>query len=201
MTGYESSVPVERGDEGTNSTEQPAADGSASSEDAPLSHLWTSWTPSSVEPEASSLDMSTEVPESNASSGAEPLEEVLAELEHEELGDNPHVLLHKAQNGTEQDWEGKEKGSGEGSGELSGPSPDSEPTLPFEPEGDDGASAPDIGVTLIPHLSLASGWEQVSSAPQESRSEGENSAEPPVTTDAADPSKEQEALGTSTSGE
>ncbi|XP_055359373.1 brevican core protein-like isoform X2 [Betta splendens] len=195
-SGYES----ERGDEETGN--RPALMPTAGvGAEAPVLNLFpvtlpTSWasvtpTPSSVDFESSSLEVSSLIPESSARSGPEPLEDVLGELEQEGPGENPDVLVNETQNSTDSDWEEKERG-----GQTSASGDSSGQTLTAELEGLDGAASPEVRVTLIPGLSLTSGWEQQrssssssssSSSPQESRSDGEHSAEPPVT-------KEQDAL-------
>ncbi|KAI3361377.1 hypothetical protein L3Q82_012941, partial [Scortum barcoo] len=165
--------------------------------------LLTSVTPSppSVEVEASSAEIITFIPESNASSGAESLEDIQDKLEQEGLGESPEIFLSTTQNIT--DPEGREQDGREGSGESSGDGPEvTNPTLPTEhtsertdtEAGTDEPPPSDVKITLIPHVTLTPGWEPEpsSSTLQESRSDREYSAEPPVVGDSDDVSKEQE---------
>lgn len=116
----------------------------------------------SVELEASSPVL-TSVPEGNASSGADPLEQ-----EGNQEG-NQEVLLSKTHSTAGRDPEGREHQL-EASGE-SGVDPETEP----------GASSPsELKITLIPQVTLTAGWEPEPSTLQESRSGGETSAGPPV---------------------
>nr|XP_046254885.1 brevican core protein isoform X2 [Scatophagus argus] len=152
-------------------------------------------TPPYVEAEASSPEIITFIPESNSSSGAEPLEDIQDKLEHEGLGE---VFLSTTHS---------EHDSKEASGESSGESPEVKPgpTLSTDhtsekTDGEAGTDAPPppsgVKITLIPHLTHTPGWEPEpsSSAPQESRSDREYSAEPPVTEESADASKEQDVV-------
>ncbi|KAM9353601.1 LOW QUALITY PROTEIN: brevican core protein [Symphorus nematophorus] len=165
--------------------------------------------PAPVEVEASSPEIITFIPESNTSSEAEPLEDIQDKHEREGLGESPGVFLSTAQNITDGDQEGREQDAGEGSGESSGESPEvksalllTNPTLSTDhsSEGTDGEAGTDtpppsdVKITLIPHLTLTPGWEPEPSspAPQESRSDREYSAVPPVTEESDDTSKEQE---------
>lgn len=239
-------MPVDRGDDGSNSTSEEAApddptdqsghmdsaeiptaeaftvtDDSGSSVDAPVLNndpvtLLTSpasltLSASSVEVEANSPEIITFIPESNASSEAEPLEDSQDKLEQEGLGESPDVFLNTDQNiteGSERDVteENSDSGSGE-SGENPEVKPElflTNPTLSTDRtvegiDGERGTDAPlptDVKITLIPHLTLTSGWEAEPSAStlQESRSDREYSAEPPVTEENDDVSKEQEAV-------
>lgn len=247
----ESSIPVDHGDEESNSTseetasddtidqsghihpaEMPTAevitvtDDSDSSVNAPIlnnypvtlltSSVSVTLSPSSGEFESSSPEVSTFIHESNASSGAEPLEDIQGKLEQEGLGENPEISLSKTQNITDNDLEERERGSdqtsesGEGSGEPLGQNPErkselllTNPTLStnhtsegLDGETGTGAPSPEVKVTLIPHLTLTPGWEPelFSSTPQESRSDREYSAEPPVTKESDEVSKETETL-------
>ncbi|XP_044213902.1 brevican core protein isoform X1 [Thunnus albacares] len=172
--------------------------------------------PPSVEVEASSTEIITFIPESNASSEAEPLEDTQDKLEQEGLGERPDVFLSTDQNITDSDREGRERevreensDSGEGSGE-SGESPEvkpglflTNPTLSTNhtsegSDGEPGTDAPppsDAKITLIPHLTLTPGWEpEPSSTPQESRADREYSAESPVAEECGYVSKEQEGV-------
>ncbi|XP_037641309.1 brevican core protein [Sebastes umbrosus] len=170
------------------------------------SHVSVTPSPPTVEVEASSPEIITFIPESNTSSGAEPLEDIQDKLEQEVLGESPEVFLSTTQNTTDSDPEGTELDAGEGSGELSGGSPEvkpglmlTNPTLSTDHtsaggDGEDATDAPppsDVKITLIPHLTLTPGWEPEpsNSTPQESRSDLEYSAEPPD-----DGSKEQEVM-------
>ncbi|XP_071325799.1 brevican core protein isoform X2 [Trachinotus anak] len=215
----ESSIPFDSDDEEYNSTTEEAAthdpteqsgrihpaeiptaevvtvtDGSGSSGDAPVlnndpvtlltSAVSVTLSPPSMEVEASSPEIITFIPESNASSGAEPLEDSQEKNEQEGLGE---VFLSTTQNISDNDPEGREQDIGEGSDHTS------EGTA-----GETGTGAPppsDVKITLIPHLTLTPGWEPESSSstPQESRSDGEYSAETPVTEESDDVSKQQEA--------
>ncbi|XP_076593416.1 brevican core protein isoform X2 [Chaetodon auriga] len=171
----------------------------------------------SVEVEASSPEIITFLPESNASSGAEPLEDIQDKFEQEGLGGSPEVFLSTTQNITDTEAEGREQHATEGSGESSGGGPEvkaelllTNPPLSTEhtSEGTDheaGTDTPppsDVKITLIPrHLTLTPSWEPEpsSSAPQESRSDREYSAEPPVTDESDDVLKEREVVAEITS--
>lgn len=240
----DSSIPVDHGDEESNSTseetapddtvdqsghihpaEMPTAevitvtDDSDVSVDAPVlnnypitltSSVSVTTSPSSVEVEASSPEVITFIPKSNASSGAEPVEDIQGKLEQEGLGGNPEVFLSKTQNITDRDFEGREKGnqtseSDEESGESSGENPEIKPELlltnptlstDHTSEGLDGETSSEVKVTLIPHATLTPGWEQStsSSTPQESHSDREHSAEPPVTKESDSVFKEHETI-------
>lgn len=202
----------------------PVTDDSGSSVDAPVltSDLVTLLTypvpvtlsPPSMEVEASSPEITTFIPESNASPGAEPLEDIQDKLEHEGLRESSEVFLTATQNMTDRDLEGREQDAREGSGESSRESPElkpglllTNPTLSTDhtSEGidvDAGTDEPppsDVKITLIPHLTLTPGWEPEpsSSALQESRSDR---AKPPVTEESDDVSKEQEVEAEITTG-
>ncbi|KAM7382877.1 hypothetical protein PAMP_002574 [Pampus punctatissimus] len=178
--------------------------------------------PPSVEVEASSPEIITFIPESNTSSEAEALEDTQDKLEQKGLGENADAFLSTDQNITDSDQEGSERDireentdSDEGSGE-SGESPEvkpelflTNPTLSTDhtsvgSNSEHGTDAPppsDVKITLIPHLTLTPGWEPdaSSSTPQESRSDREYSAEPPVAEESDDVSKEQEVETETTS--
>lgn len=167
--------------------------------------------PPSVEVEASSAEIITFVPESNASSGAEPPEDIQDKLEQEGLGESPDVFLSTTQNITDGDPEGREQDTREGSGESSGDSPEvkqglllTNPTLSTDhtsertdiEAGTDEPPPSDVKITLIPHLTLTPGWEPEpsSSTLQESRSDREYSAEPPLAEEPDNVSTEQELV-------
>ncbi|KAK2845077.1 hypothetical protein Q5P01_011736 [Channa striata] len=169
--------------------------------------------PPPVELEVSSPDVITSIPEISAASGVEPLDDIQGKLEHEGLGENPNVFLGKSQNTTDKDVEGREQGSDQnsesdkGSGDPSGESPEVKPELlqidlthtSAGLDGEAGTGAPfpsEVRITLIPDLTLTHGWkpEPSSSTLQESRSDGEYSAEPPVTKESGEVSKNLEAV-------
>lgn len=155
-----------------------------------------------MEIEASSPEIITFMPESNASSGTGPLEDIQGKLEQEGIGENPEVFLSKTPNNTDSDLEVNRKGSNqtqesdEGSGESSGEKAEikpellsTNPTLTTDHtsegvDGDTGTSAPpsEVKVTLIPHQTPTPGWDP----------EPSSSAEPPVTEESGDVSKQQE---------
>ncbi|KAM6935616.1 brevican core protein [Lycodopsis pacificus] len=85
--------------------------------------------PTSADAEATSPEIITFVPESNTSSGAEPLEDVQDRLEQEVLGEGPEVFLSTTQNITDSDPLGVEQDGGEESGDSSGESPEVKPEL------------------------------------------------------------------------
>ncbi|XP_045900937.1 brevican core protein isoform X2 [Micropterus dolomieu] len=198
-----------------------ATDDSGSSVDTPgmysdpvtllASPVSVTLSPPSVEVEARSPEIITFIPESNASSGAEPLEDIQNKLEQEGLGESPVVFLSTSHNITDSDPEGREQDSREASGESSGESPKvktglllTNPTLSTDhtsevtdSEADSDTPPPsDIKITLIPHLTLTPGWEPEPSlpTPPESHSDREYSAEPPVAEESDDVSKEQEVM-------
>ncbi|KAM8735488.1 brevican core protein isoform 3-T3 [Acanthopagrus schlegelii] len=166
--------------------------------------------PPSAEVEASSPEIITFIPESNASSEAGPVEDIQDKQEQEGLGESPEVFLSTTQNITDGDPEEREQDGREGSGESSGESPEVRRGLLLttlstdhtSSEGADGEAGTDtppeseVKITLIPHLTLTPGWEPEpsSSAPQESRSDREYSAEPPVTKESDDVTKEREVV-------
>ncbi|GLD53245.1 brevican core protein-like protein, partial [Lates japonicus] len=164
--------------------------------------------PPAVEVEASSPEIITFTPDSNASSGAEPLEDIQEKNEQEGLGESPEVFLTTTENITDGVPESGGHDAREGSGESSGEIPEMKPELlltnptvstDHASEGTDseaGTGAPppsDVKITLIPHLTLTPGWEPEPSSPtpQESRSDREYSAEPPVAEGSNDVSTEQ----------
>uniref|UniRef100_UPI0037E78BE4 brevican core protein n=1 Tax=Semicossyphus pulcher TaxID=241346 RepID=UPI0037E78BE4 len=150
--------------------------------------------PPAVEVEASSPEILTFI--SNCSSGGEHVEDVQDKLEQEGIGENPEVFVCASQNTTDSDPEETEP-EHEGSGESSGDSQEVNPTLSVGVDGEDGtdsSSRSDVKITLIPRLTLSPGWEPEpsTSTPQESRSDREYSAEPPVNQESDDVSKEQD---------
>ncbi|XP_078108182.1 uncharacterized protein LOC144519136 [Sander vitreus] len=157
--------------------------------------------------DASSPEIITFIPESNTPSGAEPLDAIQDKLEREVLRESPEIFFNKTQNITDSDPEGREQDSGEGSGESSGGSAElTNPTLSTDhtsagTDSEDATDAPhpaDVKITLIPHMTLTRGWEpeasSSSSTAQESRSDLEYSAEPPVADGSEDVSKEPEVV-------
>ncbi|XP_041648483.1 brevican core protein [Cheilinus undulatus] len=161
--------------------------------------------PPAVEVEASSPEILTFI--SNCSSGADPLEDMQDKLDQDGLGENPEILLCTSQNNTDTNQEEREREQGvrEGSGESSGEDQEvtPNPTLSIGAEGDDGAdSSPEseVKITLIPHPTLTPGWEPETSTStlQESRSDREYSAEPPVNLESDDASKEHDGEGEGT---
>ncbi|TDH11267.1 hypothetical protein EPR50_G00059240 [Perca flavescens] len=154
--------------------------------------------------DASSPEIITFIPESNTPSGAEPLVDIQDNLEWEVLRESPEVFSNKTPNITDRDPEEREQDSGEGSAESSGGSAElTNPTLSTDhtsagTDGEDATDAPhpaDVKITLIPHVR---GWEpeasSSSSTAQESRSDLEYSAEPPVADGSEDVSKEPEVM-------
>ncbi|XP_074540337.1 brevican core protein [Halichoeres trimaculatus] len=189
-------------DDNTDHSEVPSADvltvtyDSDSSDPVTLLASSESVTLSSpaVEVEASSPEILAFI--SNCSSGAEQLEDMQDKLEREGLGENPEILLCASQNTTDNDPEEGEQDAGEGSGEPSGEEVKPNPTLSSSDGEDGGDSSPesDVKITLIPQLTLTPGWEPEpsTSTPQESRSDREYSAEPPIHQDSDDLSNEQD---------
>ncbi|XP_040900336.1 brevican core protein isoform X2 [Toxotes jaculatrix] len=202
-----------------------ATDDSSSSVDSPVlnsdpvtlltSPVSVTLSPPSVEVEASSPDVITFIPESNASSGAGPLEDIQEKNEQEGLGGSPEVFFSTTQNIIDSDPEGRGQGTREGSGESSGESPEmkpelllTNPTASTDPAsggtdadaGTDASSASDGKITLIPHLTLTPDWEPEpsSSTPQESRSDHEYSA--PIAEEPEDVSTEEEVVVEITTG-
>nr|XP_019961988.1 PREDICTED: brevican core protein-like [Paralichthys olivaceus] len=216
----ESSIPVDRGDVESSSeeadpvdqsghvhpTEIPTADvitDSDDSTDAPARNHdpitpFTSVTlsPPSVEVESSSPEIIPLMPESNASSGVEPLEDIQEHIQLQKIQESQEAFLSTLQSVTDSDPEGRDGHETEGSGESSGQSPEMKPQhLVTNPtvatdhasEGTDGEVGteapprPDVKITLIPHPTLTPGWEpeasSSSSTAQESRSDREYSAE------------------------
>lgn len=166
--------------------------------------------PPSAEVDASSPEIITFIPESNASSEAGPVEDIQDKQEQEGLGESPEVFLSTTQNITDGDPEEREQDGGEGSGESSGEGPQvrrgfllttlsTDHTSSEGADGEAGTDTPpesEVKITLIPHLTLTPGWEAEppSSAPQESRSDREYSAEPPVTEESDDVTTEREVV-------
>ncbi|KAK9514383.1 hypothetical protein VZT92_027854 [Zoarces viviparus] len=85
--------------------------------------------PTSADVEAGSPEIITFVPESNISSGAEPLKDVQDRLEQEVLGEGPEVFLSTTQNITDSDPVGVEQDGGEESGDSSGENSEVKPEL------------------------------------------------------------------------
>uniref|UniRef100_UPI003AAE5BD4 brevican core protein n=1 Tax=Centroberyx gerrardi TaxID=166262 RepID=UPI003AAE5BD4 len=193
-------------------------DDSGSSEESPVqkndlvtlltSPVPVTLSPPSAEVEASSAgELITFIPESNATSGSELVEEIQHKVEQEGLGQGPEVFLSTTQNITDTEAEEEHPESDEGSGESSGESPGlkpelllTNPTLSTDrgsegSETESGTDAPsaEIEITLLPALTFSPGWESrpPPTVPQESRSDLEYSAEPPVTEEHDDVSKEQ----------
>lgn len=146
--------------------------------------------PLSVKVEVRS-DGRTFYPESPTPSEVEPLEE-----NQDPLEENQEVFLNTVPNPTEDDLnEGWDESSGENphiNPELSAtnPSLSADHTI----DGSDAPPLTEIKITLIPDLSLTPRWEPVPLTPtaQESRSDREYSAEPPVKDKSNEISKEQE---------
>ncbi|XP_030606810.1 brevican core protein [Archocentrus centrarchus] len=158
--------------------------------------------PPSVEVEASS-EIITFIPESNTSSGAEPLEDIQDKLELEGLEESSVVFT--TQNITNIQPKGSEKDTREGSGQSL-----ENPTLSVDNNsvgvnGDAGTDAPssEIKITLIPHLTLTPNWEPEPSpaTPQESRSDWEYSTEPPAATEESDDASKEQEINTSSLNE
>ncbi|XP_067366348.1 brevican core protein [Channa argus] len=169
--------------------------------------------PPPVELEVSFTDIITPTPEIRASSGPEPVDDIQGKLEHEGLGETPDVFLRKTQNTTDKDVDGRDQGidqnseSDKGSGDSSGEGPEikrellqtdlSHTSAEFDGEAGTGTPFPsERRITLIPDLPLTLVWEPEpsSSTPQESRSDGEYSAEPPITKESGDASNTQETV-------
>ncbi|XP_031601762.1 brevican core protein isoform X1 [Oreochromis aureus] len=158
--------------------------------------------PPPVEVEASS-EIITYIPESNISSGAEPLDDIQDKPKMEGLGDNSVIILRTAQNITNIAQEGTEKDVTEGPGKSSGENPENSGDTNSEGvNGDAGTDAPpsEIKITLIPHLTLTPNWEpELSPAtPQESRSDREYSAEPPAAPEETDDASNEQEINTGT---
>uniref|UniRef100_A0A4W6D401 Brevican n=1 Tax=Lates calcarifer TaxID=8187 RepID=A0A4W6D401_LATCA len=128
--------------------------------------------PPAVEVEASSPEIITFIPDSNASSGAEPLEDIQEKNEQEGLGESPEVFLTTTQNITDGVPESGGHDAREGSGESSGEIPEMKPELLLTnptvstdhasegTDGEAGTGAPppsDVKITLIPDLTLTPG--------------------------------------------
>lgn len=158
--------------------------------------------PPPVEVEASS-EIITYIPESNVSSGAEPLDDIQDKPEMEGLGDSSVIILHTAQNITNIAPEETDKDVTEGPGKSSGENPENSGDTNSEGvNGDAGTNAPhsEIKITLIPHLTLTPNWEpELSPAtPQESRSDREYSAEPPAAPEETDDASNEQEINTRT---
>ncbi len=162
----------------------------------------------SMEAEANSPEILTFTHKNNAPSGAETPENIQDKAELEGSGE---VFHSTAPNVTESDGEEMEQEAREGSGESSGERPEVKsgllltnptPSTDHNSEGlggDAGTDEPrpsDVKITLIPRLTLTPSWEPEpsSSSPQESRSDREYSAEPPVTEQSDDASTEHEVV-------
>lgn len=134
----------------------------------------------SVEVEASSPEIITLIPESIALSGAVPLEDIQDKLEREGLVEKPTVLPSTTQTVTHSDLERREQGAREA---LSGDSSGEGLSVDHNEAGTNAAPPSNVKITLIPPQTLTINWkpEPSAPAPQESRSDQEYSAEPPVT--------------------
>lgn len=223
-----SSIPVHHDDEESNSTpevaepEDPveqsghihpaeastATEDSGSSVDVPVlsadlvTLLAVTLSTPSVEVDRSSPGIKTFIPESGASSGDIPLEDIQDKVEQEGLGKKQ--LLSTTQHFRDTDLEQREHDPGESSGETSSERPEvTSPTLSADlnEAGTDMVPTSDVKITLIPHQTLTPDWEPepYSSVPQESRSDRESSADPPVTAGADNISKEQNVTAEITS--
>lgn len=223
-----SSIPVHHDDEESNSTpevaepEDPAeqsghihpsevsavTEDSGSSVDVPVPSgelvtlLAVTLSTPSVEADRSSTGIKTFIPESGASSGDIPLEDIQDKVEQEGLGNKP--FLSTTQKVGDTDLERREHDPSESSGETSSERPEvTSPTLSVDlnEAGTDMAPASDVKITLIPHQTLTPDWElePCSSVPQESRSDREYSAEPPVTAGSDNITKEQDVAAEITS--
>ncbi|CAG6014407.1 unnamed protein product [Menidia menidia] len=160
-------------------------------------------TPSSpsVENETFTLGTAASSPEGHVLFDAEP-HEGRDEPDRDGLRENPIVFLSTAQNITDND---PEEISDEFSGEHPGMKSEldlTNTTLSVEhtservtdESGTDAPPPSEIKITLLPHLTLTPGWEPEPSfsTPQESRSDREYSAMPPVKEESDDTSKEQD---------
>lgn len=139
----------------------------------------------------------------------DPLEEIQGNTDHDMLGENSEVFLNTVPTVTEDVTETKgdpkerlDEGSSGGTPQINpqlvmtNPTPSEDHTTAgnIREDASDAPPIPEIKITLIPHLSLTPRWEQEPSTPtaQESRSDQEYSAEPPVNEIA----KEQEFTST-----
>ncbi|XP_053288176.1 brevican core protein [Pleuronectes platessa] len=159
--------------------------------------LFTSGTPAPPSVESSSPEVITFIPESNASSGAEPLEDIQEHGELQDVQESQEVFLSTLQSTTDSEPVGGGGDETEGSGESSGGNQEMRPerlvtnptaTTDQAPEGTEGTEGteaparPDVRGTRIPHLTLTPGWEpeassSSSSSLSESLSDREYSAE------------------------
>ncbi|XP_058504045.1 brevican core protein [Solea solea] len=156
--------------------------------------------------ESSPAEMITFIPESKASSGAEPLEDIKENIEQQTVGESQQAFLSTRENITDGDSEEKDQDDGVGSGESSGETPEMKPEIPLTNptvcrcgEADNGEDPhSDVEITLIPHPTLTPGWEpepsSSSSTLQESLSDREYSAESSTAGEMYDISKEQEVI-------
>lgn len=215
-----SSIPVHHDDEESNrtpevaETEDPAeqsvyihpseastvTEDSGSSVDVPVlsgdlvTLLAVTLSTPSVEVDRSSPGIKTFIPERGASSGDVPLEDIQDKVQQEGLGKK--IFLSTTQNLRDTDLQRREHDPSESSGETSSERPEvTSPTLSMDrgEAGTDMVPTSDVKITLIPHQTLTPEWElePYSSVPQESRSDREYSAEPPVTAGSDNISKEQ----------
>ncbi|XP_068179802.1 brevican core protein [Antennarius striatus] len=170
-----------------------------------ISPVSVTLSPPSTEAETSPPEVVTLTPGHSVSAGDVPPEDIQEKLEQEGLGETLEVFLSSPPRTTNSDEE-----PGVESDESSGRSPEVEPVVlktnrPLlathtSAEGSDGetgteASPPsEVKITLIPQLTLTPGWEPEpsSSLPQESRSDRDYSAEPPVTEGSDENSKDEE---------
>ncbi|MEQ2279170.1 hypothetical protein AMECASPLE_006664, partial [Ameca splendens] len=153
--------------------------------------------PLSVKVEISSSEIVTFHPDVPTLSEVEPVEEIQDKIDQDTLEENPEVFLNTVPNITEYNPDetggDRREGADESSEETPHINPDltvTSPTLSADHSadgniGEGGSEAPplsEIKITLIPHLSLTPRWEPQPSTPtaQESRSDREHSAEPPV---------------------
>ncbi|MEQ2164577.1 hypothetical protein GOODEAATRI_008012, partial [Goodea atripinnis] len=153
--------------------------------------------PLSVKVEISSSEIVTFHPDVPTLSEVEPVEEIQDKIDQDTLEENPEVFLNTVPNITEYNPDetggDRREGADESSEETPHINPDltvTSPTLSADHSadgniGEGGSEAPplsEIKITLIPHLSLTPRWEPEPSTPtaQESRSDREHSAEPPV---------------------
>ena len=139
-------------------------DHSGSSADLPVlnsdpSSMAVTLSTPSMEAEASSPEIITFIPESSASSGDLPLEDIQEKLEQEGLGERPNVFISTNQNKTRSIMEQREQYvrgvSVESSGEI--PEVTSQTLLVDQNEG--GTEASDVISKGIPHQSNTIGWE------------------------------------------
>lgn len=156
----------------------------------------------SVEVDRSTPGIKTFIPENGASSGDVPLEDIQDKVQQEGLG--KQLFVSTTQNYRDADLERREHDSSECSGETSSERPEvTSQTLSMDlnEAGTDMVPTSDVKITLIPHQTLTPDWElePSSAVPQESRSDPEYSAEPPVTAGSDNISKEQNVTAEITS--